>query len=883
MDNIYKAVQLTIDSQNLALSKTPTHVYIANQYVDTNDTPLITAPFIIQKALENGAGVVDIVSSTIGSIYEVRLLCDAEVLISGYFYMPPMNAKFSELELYTSYPPRTPPVVNEFWQKTENFILEKTNTLLNFVQVFNSLSSMRLSLGYLEELLTTKKSNLVSAINEVVSVKADKATTLVGYGISDAYTKSEIDTNYGGVKTLYNKNVEAGAGANGWTASLVLDNSGLTQQQINNKVKQFKTLYDFGAVGDGVADDSDAVIAAIAYGKLFITDGSYVITKLIPIPNDTILIGLGGVLKPNRKGTVFALGAGARFVADNIHVDGSLYPFNWNADHGMYIFGGSGGIGDSNIPQSLILTNSNIKNVYGSCVRVKAKTVSIKNNVLINVTGNNWTADPSGAYDNYGDGIHVMGCSAGVVEGNYIDNTLINTSDSYLGRGGIVTEFGANNVTIANNYIAGYDRGIHCESVYDNVIKNNSVEKCGAALLLSAAENCTIESNTFTANRRFTAGTFIGYGNCYSYGANSGCCFLNNKLKVVSGLGYSGGYVAMLFSGGSSIKDILVEGNIIEGGFNTNGGENFYVQNNTFNADPDLRTVFLNGSVSFLNNTFKEGVRLRVIGIGGKSVIEGNKFYDVTSDAVLEVTNPISSGFVINNNRFYLKNGATNQAVISAYMGGDKIGEMSGNVVIVPHGEKRGTAMALVTYATSPTLNKIYTLSPNLLLTNAGEIRSLKISSLYGMSRNTLEFFKDGNTSAEPLDDVYYQVGSRVYLADSTNPNNPLLFVATNTGYAAKKAWVESSAVNVGDIRYNGNNVYKADIEGTTGSTAPTHTSGSASDGSVTWTYMGVKSTFKPVGLKAAAVTNATGTDNTATTLNALLVALRNSGVLATS
>ena len=91
MDNIYKAVQLTIDSQNLALSKTPTHVYIANQYVDTNDTPLITAPFIIQKALENGTGVVDIVSSTIGSIYEVRLLCDAEVLISGYFYMPPMN------------------------------------------------------------------------------------------------------------------------------------------------------------------------------------------------------------------------------------------------------------------------------------------------------------------------------------------------------------------------------------------------------------------------------------------------------------------------------------------------------------------------------------------------------------------------------------------------------------------------------------------------------------------------------------------------------------------------------------------------------------------------------------------------------------------------
>lgn len=229
MDNIYKAVQLTIDSQNLALSKTPTHVYIANQYVDTNDTPLITAAFIIQKALENGAGVVDIVSSTIGSIYEVRLLCDAEVLISGYFYMPPMNAKFSELELYTSYPPRTPPVVNEFWQKTENFILEKTNTLLNFVQVFNSLSSMRLSLGYLEELATEKKSNLVSAINEIFS-NSNAQYTEVKEGISDL---NEFLADYR---------------MNGWTDQLITLSNGRTQKQKN---LDLVTPFDFGAIGDG--------------------------------------------------------------------------------------------------------------------------------------------------------------------------------------------------------------------------------------------------------------------------------------------------------------------------------------------------------------------------------------------------------------------------------------------------------------------------------------------------------------------------------------------------------------------------------------------------------------------------------------------------------
>ena len=99
--------------------------------------------------------------------------------------------------------------------------------------------------GDLSTLTTTDKTNLVKAINEVVSVKADKSTTLVGYGISDAYTKSEIDTNYGGVKTLYDKNVAAGAGANGWTDLLVTTRDGATQREVNAKtLKLAKSISD---------------------------------------------------------------------------------------------------------------------------------------------------------------------------------------------------------------------------------------------------------------------------------------------------------------------------------------------------------------------------------------------------------------------------------------------------------------------------------------------------------------------------------------------------------------------------------------------------------------------------------------------------------------
>ena len=122
--------------------------------------------------------------------------------------------------------------------------------------------------GDLTTLTTTDKASLVKAINEVVSVKANKAdvassvsnltndkankaTTLVGYGISDAYTKSEIDTNYGGVKTLYDKNVVAGAGANGWDANLVTYGE-ITQKQINDGLDSIAQLLSIKNPRDGM-------------------------------------------------------------------------------------------------------------------------------------------------------------------------------------------------------------------------------------------------------------------------------------------------------------------------------------------------------------------------------------------------------------------------------------------------------------------------------------------------------------------------------------------------------------------------------------------------------------------------------------------------------
>ena len=86
---------------------------------------------------------------------------------------------------------------------------------------------------------------------------------------------NEIHDVTKGVLALYDKNVEAGAGENGWVASLIKDESGKTQQQINNAtlkngevgsvlsttikllMNSQKGSFKFGLKGDGAFDDNN--------------------------------------------------------------------------------------------------------------------------------------------------------------------------------------------------------------------------------------------------------------------------------------------------------------------------------------------------------------------------------------------------------------------------------------------------------------------------------------------------------------------------------------------------------------------------------------------------------------------------------------------------
>lgn len=77
----------------------------------------------------------------------------------------------------------------------------------------------------------------------------------------------------------------------------------------------------------------------------------------------------------------------------------------------------------------------------------------------------------------------------------------------------------------------------------------------------------------------------------------------------------------------------------------------------------------------------------------------------------------------------------------------------------------------------------------------------------------------------------------------NTTASQPHYFTVTTPGYLAPD-WAATTAVKSGEMRKNASKVYYASAAGTTGATAPTHTSGSASDDTVTWVYLGSQATL---------------------------------------
>jgi hypothetical protein len=153
--------------------------------------------------------------------------------------------------------------------------------------------------------ITTSVGGTVWAINTGAVTEAKLAANAVTSGkIADgAVTETKIGT--GAVTstkilngTILDADVNASAGITAGKLSFTQAGTGATARTIDSKLKDLVSVKDFGAVGDGVANDTAAIQAAIDSlpangGTVFVPVGTYLVGTLV-FPNDPKVVNFVG-------------------------------------------------------------------------------------------------------------------------------------------------------------------------------------------------------------------------------------------------------------------------------------------------------------------------------------------------------------------------------------------------------------------------------------------------------------------------------------------------------------------------------------------------------------------------------------------------------------
>jgi hypothetical protein len=400
--------------------------------------------------------------------------------------------------------------------------------------------------------------------------------------------------------------------------------TGAITRTLESKERDAVSVKDFGAVGDGIANDTSAIQLALNSAKfVYIPAGTYLLTASLNVQSNTTIIGQGAssILKAGAN-LVYGLSA---INVSNINI--SDLAFN-------------GGGQTTNVATGF----ANAIGIFAQGVnRLRINRVSITKCGISDGTTNDGTLGGWGIFVGPSSiqstkDVVIDGCSITYIAGcgmNRGDGIIIN--GTYVGA----TGFTSSDVVITNNYIAFCGR--HCATVsasfdlpFNVKITNNSFYNaalCG--IDFESGTNCIVDNNYFKScgNDQTYCNPSSLYGVTFNLMAGIALASANCTLIRLLNNSLEGCYYGFSLGAGdgftlnnniirTSIKQDLYQGEAQSPINLTMIGNRFLTNSGTIQF---FRSLTNTGDYRFQNNTFT--TKLQILGIS-RAVISQNTIFN---------------------------------------------------------------------------------------------------------------------------------------------------------------------------------------------------------------------------------------------------------------
>lgn len=375
---------------------------------------------------------------------------------------------------------------------------------------------------------------------------------------------------------------------------------------------------EFGAVGDGVTDDTAAIQAAIdslTIGTVLIPMGTYLISdSIVPKSNVSIRADKATLTYDHTWATGEGLIDTGTDVVTGVEISGLIFDGKgeWSSDAFANPYGGGNSVGFTNKQRGLrVATGCSDFHVHGCEFKGLHEGVELSSASKCKIVDN--------IFSNIGNaGIQLYSVSYSVVAGNSIS-----------GVKGNLTDAGTTDVAFSK-----YADGIYAYGCTDCIIQNNPIEDCkrigivlegnGTSILNSGV---TVQGNVIR-NMNGCRGTEYNAGIWIETGMTDGTCSVlgNTCYNVGATAGNHASY-------GIQAHNATVTGNVVTGFDAGIIGKQFRVTGNTVTLN--AIGIYVNAQEaakvsSLLHNTVyaNTGTGILVVQCHGVIVISGNTIED---------------------------------------------------------------------------------------------------------------------------------------------------------------------------------------------------------------------------------------------------------------